>query len=280
MLTPTKSKRSSRSRNKPAFASDGSDANSDPEILEDECLKDPLGDRKITHVPRPPTKPLSFDRVFPFKPNGDNRKSKPNTALIRNYLLSLGTISKELVIELVQRAKRIFDQESNLVRADGRCLIFGDVHGQIYDLIPQLDNLGEPVDDKWVFLGDYVDRGAYGPEVVVYLTAMKLKYPKNVVMLRGNHETREMTQSFNFRKQCIAYWQDVEVYESIMEMFDLLPVACCINGSYLCMHGGMSSDLTSFNRLNRIHRKREPEGEDMLLDLLWADPSEDADARG
>ena len=65
-----------------------------------------------------------------------------------------------------------------------------------------------------------------------------------------------------------------------MEMFDLLPVACCINGSYLCMHGGMSSDLTSFNRLNRIHRKREPEGEDMLLDLLWADPSEDGDARG
>ena len=131
-----------------------------------------------------------------------------------------------------------------------------------------------------MFLGDYVDRGAFGPEVVVYLTAMKLKYPKNVVLLRGNHETREMTESFNFRKQCIAYWQDVEVYESIMEMFDLLPVACCINGSYLCMHGGMSSDLTSFNRLNRIHRKREPEGEDMLLDLLWADPSEDTDARG
>ena len=100
----------------------------------------------------------------------------------------------------------MFDQESNLVRVDGRCYIFGDIHGQIYDLIPQLDNLGEPDTDKWVFLGDYVDRGAYGPEVVVYLTALKLKYPKNVVLLRGNHETREMTESFNFRKQCIAYW--------------------------------------------------------------------------
>jgi len=46
------------------------------------------------------------------------------------------------------------------------------------------------------------------------------------------------------------------------------------------MHGGLSADLTSFNRLNRIHRKREPEAEDMLLDLLWADPAEDGEARG
>ena len=78
----------------------------------------------------------------------------------------------------------------------------------------------------------------------------KLKYPSNVVLLRGNHETREMTETFNFRKQCLQYWDDIEVYEAIMEMFDLLPVACLVNGRHICMHGGMSQELTSLKRIN------------------------------
>ena len=69
---------------------------------------------------------------------------------------------------------------------------------------------------------------------------MKIKFPTQVALLRGNHETREMAETFNFRKQCIAYWDDIEVYENIMDMFDLLPVACVVNGTDLCMHGGMS----------------------------------------
>lgn len=72
---------------------------------------------------------------------------------------------------------------------------------------------------------------------------------------------------------------DLEMYERIMEVFDLLPVAACVNGEYLCMHGGMSVELTSLARINKINRKREPKEEDMLLDLLWADPHEDKDAR-
>ena len=104
-------------------------------------------------------------------------------------------------------------------------------------------------------------------------------YPNEVVLLRGNHETREMTETFNFRKQCLAYWGDVEVYESIMDMFDLMPLACVVNGKQLCMHGGIGQEVTSFLRINRLDRKREPVKEDMLLDLLWADPAEDKEAR-
>ena len=81
-----------------------------------------------------------------------------------------------------------------------------------------------------VYLGDYVDRGAHGPEVVALLICLKLKYPNEVVLLRGNHETREMTETFNFRSQCLSYWGDIEVYDAIMEMFDLMPLACLVNG--------------------------------------------------
>ena len=153
------------------------------------------------------------------------------------------------MMELIVRAKRVFNDEPNMVRVSGSSYIFGDVHGQFYDLVSELDKVDSPETANWVFLGDYVDRGSYGPEVVCYLIAMKLRYPKSIVLLRGNHETREMTENFNFRKQCLTYWDDIEVYENIMEMFDLLPVASCVNGRYLCMHGGLSSDLTSFNRL-------------------------------
>ena len=142
-----------------------------------------------------------------------------------------------------------------------------------------LDKLEPPGRVNYVFLGDYVDRGCSGPEVVCYLTALKLMYPNEVVLLRGNHETREMTETFNFRKQCLTYWEDIEVYESIMELFDLMPLACVVNGKQLCMHGGIGQEVTSLQRINRINRKREPYHEDMLLDLLWADPCEDAEAK-
>ena len=133
-------------------------------------------------------------------------------------------------MELVSRAKIVFDAEPNMIRVSGKSYIFGDVHGQFFDMVDELGRLETPEFVNWVFLGDYVDRGSYGPETVCYLIAMKLRYPKSVVLLRGNHETREMTESFNFRKQCLAYWNDIEVYENIMEMFDLLPVASCVNG--------------------------------------------------
>ena len=199
--------------------------------------------------------------------------------LIRTYLWQLGTISKDLMQDLIYRMKDMLNKEPNLSRVKGETYIFGDIHGQFFDLIPMFDKI-EPLEKvNRVFLGDYVDRGPYGPEVVCYLIALKLKYPKEVVLLRGNHETREMTETFNFRKQCMQYWDDIEVYENIMDMFELFPIACDVNGKYLCMHGGLGCELLSLARINRIDRKREPDREDMLLDLLWADPAKDKDAK-
>ena len=102
---------------------------------------------------------------------------------------------------------------------------------------------------KVLFLGDYVDRGEYGPEVVLYLLSLKLKYPNEVFMLRGNHECREMTSTYNFREQCVSMF-DLEVYEAFMDLFDCLPLACVVNGAYLCMHGGISSKMKSLDSIN------------------------------
>ena len=53
-----------------------------------------------------------------------------------------------------------------------------------------------------------------------------------------------MTEQFNFREQCLDIY-DVEVYDKVMETFDLLPISAIVNGQYLCMHGGISERLTS-----------------------------------
>ena len=93
-------------------------------------------------------------------------------------------------------------REPNLVRVDGSVAIVGDIHGQLYDLFYMLEKVKDNSRgiEKLVFMGDYVDRGMYGPEVVAYICAMKIEKKDSIVMLRGNHETRACTEDFNFRQ--------------------------------------------------------------------------------
>jgi serine/threonine-protein phosphatase 2B catalytic subunit len=63
-----------------------------------------------------------------------------------------------------------------------------------------------------VFLGDYVDRGDFGLECIIYLYALKVRYPKQITLLRGNHETRGMTEMFTFRQEVLDKTGDEAVY--------------------------------------------------------------------
>jgi serine/threonine-protein phosphatase 2B catalytic subunit len=116
-----------------------------------------------------------------------------------------------------------------------------------------LTKAGDPKKLNYLFLGDYVDRGIFGLECMMLLIAIKINYPKKFMMLRGNHESRNMTESFTFREEVIGRF-DVQVYDAFMELFDSLPIACVVADRYLAMHGGISPELNNIEEINSIDR--------------------------
>ena len=80
-----------------------------------------------------------------------------------------------------------------------------------------------------------------------------------------------MTTFYNFRDQCLKSY-DIEVYERFSDAFRALPIAAIVNDSFLSLHGGISPQLTELEAINQIDRHSEPQAEDLLMDLLWADP--------
>jgi len=233
-----------------------------------EPLSDPLKDRVVKSVKLPPHKPLTRELMFP-----DRLKGKPDWKVIRDHLQKEGRIAKEDLIKLVGDANKVFKNEANLIYLEDPVTVVGDIHGQYYDAIKIFEIGGDPADTKYLFLGDFVDRGSFSIEVLVLLYSMKINYPKTIIMLRGNHECRQMTTFFNFRSECL-YKYDQEIYDLFMDSFDNLPLSCIINGKFIALHGGISPELKTIEDIKRIDRFKETPKQGIFCDLLWADPVE------
>jgi len=126
------------------------------------------------------------------------------------------------------------------------CLTAGDTHGQFYDLLRLFNLAGFPPDSNYLFLGDYVDRGRHSIEVMCLLLAYKIKYPENFFILRGNHETDSISWMYGFYDECKRKYS-VKLWKAFVDLFNCLPVAALINEKILCMHGGISRNLKSFD---------------------------------
>lgn len=244
-----------------------------------ELLSDPLNDRVAADVPRPPHRPLSEDLLFP---KGEAHiESRPDWRALKAHLAAGGVVSKEHFLKLTNLAAALMrrdyiGKEPNLLNVQDPAALIGDIHGQFYDFLKVLELAGHPTKNKLIFMGDYVDRGMYSCEVLLLLYSLKVCYPERVILLRGNHECRQLTLYFNFRQECLSKYDD-QVYEAIMDSFDCMPLACILNGRYFIVHGGLSPELKTIDDINRIQRFAEPPRSGSMCDILWADPVEQED---
>ena len=104
---------------------------------------------------------------------------------------------RELKI-LCEKVKEILIEESNIQPISAPVIVCGDIHGQFYDLLELFRTGGEIPNSRYVFLGDYVDRGKQSLETICLLLAYKIKYPSKVHLLRGNHESSVTNRIYGF----------------------------------------------------------------------------------
>ena len=228
-------------------------------------MRDPLNDRFVVDLPAPPAEPLSRALLFP------SNQEIPDWSVLKSHLQQEGRVSKSDCIDIVIKATRVMQEERNLLELMDPVTIVGDIHGQFYDLLRIFELGGSFESTKYLFLGDYVDRGSFSIEVVLLLYAIKLNYPHSIFLLRGNHECRQMTSFFNFRSECLHKY-DVQMYDIIMDSFDAMPIACIVNNKFIGVHGGLSPDLITLSDIATLDRLVEPPRSGLFCDLLWSDP--------
>ena len=180
---------------------------------------------------------------------------------------------------LCYRSREIFLSQPNLLELEAPIKICGDIHGQYYDLLRLFEYGGFPPEANYLFLGDYVDRGKQSLETICLLLAYKIKYPENFFLLRGNHECASINRIYGFYDECKRRYS-VRLWKTFTDCFNCLPVAAVIDEKILCMHGGLSPELTNLDQIKRIVRPTDVPDTGLLCDLLWADPEQEISGWG
>lgn len=226
-------------------------------------------DRAVPSVKPPATlKPTEAEL---FLSNG-----LPNIDFLKEHFFNEGRLDEDHAIRIIRQASKLFSSEANLLDVPAPVTICGDVHGQYYDLMKLFEVGGNPAETSYLFLGDYVDRGSFSIECLIYLYSLKLTYPKTFWMLRGNHECKHLTEYFTFKSECLHKYSP-DLYEACLQSFNTLPLAAIMNKQFFCVHGGLSPELKTLDDLTNLDRFREPPTKGLMCDLLWADPVEDYD---
>ena len=260
-----------------------------------------LMDRVMKDVIAPPMFPLQRDQLI------DKKTGLPSLPILKEHFQREGRLAPDLATYLVSSVAQLFRSEPNMLELKYPITVCGDLHGQFFDLIRLFEVGGDPKDTQYLFLGDYVDRGCFSCEVVLYLYALKMNYPKTLFMLRGNHECRQLTSFFNFKDECTTqphcilhtphtlqhhsanpsgvlllcvccagiYKYTLSFYDEVMSSFDHLPLAALVNKAFFCVHGGLSPDVATLEEVRQMERFQEIPREGAMCDLLWSDPFEE-----
>jgi protein phosphatase len=196
--------------------------------------------------------------------------------------------------QVVEEAVRLIEDErgkignfhvlGRLIKLEpvGKALIVGDFHGDLESLIDVLKSSGflqklsQDENAVAIFLGDYGDRGYYSAEVYYTLLKLKLRFPKQIILMRGNHEGPEDLMAsphdlpWQFQSRFGAEWE--KAYTETRKLFHCLYNAVFVEERYLMVHGGPPPNAKSLEDLAYAHKKHPKES--LLEDILWSDPTD------
>jgi serine/threonine-protein phosphatase 5 len=193
------------------------------------------------------------------------------------YLRSEKKLHKRYALQIVLKATEIFSRECTVVDVtipEGlEITVYGDVHGQFYDLLHTFDFNGVPsATNPVIFNGDFVDRGSFSVEIILVLLALKCCYPQSVFLNRGNHETENMNKIYGFEGE-VKVKLGMEYMRPFADCFRAMPLACVIDSKILVLHGGLfSQDGVTLDMMRQVNRFMEPPDAGIMTDMLWSDP--------
>lgn len=259
-----------------------------PKVLSKENLK--KHNRQLYTTTTSYTKQLSYTSSSlsdspPFIPSARKDSSRIDVDNIIDRLIDIGInkknqhkkkdklpLSEQEVKYILGKSRSIFLDQPSLLRLSPPVKIVGDIHGQFHDLIRIFNCCGYPPYTNYLFLGDYVDRGYKSLETMLLLLCYKIKYPENFFMLRGNHESANITKIYGFYDECKRRLVNRKLWKNFVDVFNVLPIAATINDKIFCVHGGLSPQLSQLSQIEAIRRPTDVPDSGLLTDLLWSDP--------
>lgn len=211
-----------------------------------------------------------------------------------------GRLSEKSVQKILRLAYRRLKTAPNTTKLHigpgERLTVVGDIHGQLPDLLHILDESGMPsATNKYVFNGDFVDRGPHGVEVICILLALNAAMPDWVVLNRGNHEDHAICCVYGFQRECKEKYRNDLIFGMFVEVFRYIPLVTVANDQLLVIHGGLFHDedveisvLDEIDRTDYVPKPAVPyplvlqgldaEGQrreylkQLQRDALWSDP--------
>jgi len=175
---------------------------------------------------------------------------------------------------LCTAAREVFLSQCSLLELEAPVKLCGDIHGQYHDLLRMFEYGGFPPESNYLFLGDYVDRGKQSLETITLMFAYKVKYPENFFLLRGNHESASISRIYGFYDECKRRC-NIKMWKQFCDVFNTLPVCGLIDEKIMCMHGGLSPEISNMDQIRRLVRPTDVPDTGIICDLLWADPDKD-----